>query len=325
MTDHPSSAISCPQCGSPFDFHEGSRNAQCSSCGTSLAITGESGIGRFYIEPRVDLNQARSTIRKTLAEKEGDKRHISTLRFEKGELCFLPFWSLCAHATGWFWTERETVVREEDVDANGMRIVREVRGPNQRNFEAVAFEMRYSSPACDLAHFGLTGIATASSVLPLKVMNFDGLSQRGTLIDPVKGIDQVRGEALAQARNRASGNRTLRQEGKLNLIGSRMALISYPVWDLTFAAKDRMHHVTVDGVNGRPLKGRFPATYGIRLAAPMITVAALVFAFSLGQIAGVAAAAAFSAYLWNSGELSLPRIAKHLFQLVSRGKEVSLG
>lgn len=324
MTGHTSSAISCPQCGSPFDFREGARNAICGSCGTALAITGESGIGRFYIEPKIDLNQARAAIRKIVAAQGVDERQATTLRFEKGELCFLPFWSLCAHAAGWLWSERETVVTEEDVDENGVKTVRKVNGPNQRAFESITIDIKYSSPACDLSRFGLTGIATASSVLPLRVMNFEGLAEQGTLIDPVKGADQVRAEAVAQARNRSSGNRILRQEGKLNLIGSRMALISYPVWDLTFSGRDRMHHVTVDAVNGRALKGRFPAAVSIRLAIPMLTVAAVVFAFSASQFLGVAFTAGLCAYLWNRGELSLPHLAGHFFLLVKRGKEVSL-
>lgn len=325
MTGHVSTAINCPQCGSPFDFHEGARNAVCASCGTALAIIGEAGIGRFYIEPKIDLNQARTSVRKILAAQGVEEGDVKNLRFEKGELCFLPFWSLRAHAAGWFWTERETVIKEEDIDENGVKSVRETRGPNQRSFETVAVDVKYSSPACDLSRFGLTGIATASAVLPLRVMNFEGVAGLGTLIDPVKGADQVRAEAVAQARNRGGGSRVLRQEGKMNLIGTRMALISYPVWDLTFSLNSRVRHVTVDAVNGRGLKGRFPAASSIRLAIPMLTVVAVVFAFSISQLLGVAVTAGLCAYLWNRGELSLPHLAGHLFLLVKRGKEVSIG
>lgn len=325
MAEPSTVTISCPQCASPFSFREGDRNARCPSCGTSLAVTGEAGIPRFWVEDRIDLAQARANARRAVAAAGGDPRVVERLRFEGGELCVLPFWRLRGHAAGWLWTERETVIREEVYDENGMKSVREVRGPNESATESVMVAVDYSSPACDVSRFGLRGIAVAAAVLPLQGMDFAQVSRRGTVFDPVKGADEVRREATAQARTRGEGKGVLRSAGRLSLCGERLALISYPVWSLTFARGDRLYPVTIDGVNGRVLAGRLPAAARLTLLRPLLTVTLLVFAFTVHHLLGAAGAMGFLGWLAANGGLSPGRLAAWFFALVERGGEVDLG
>lgn len=325
MADQSTVTISCPQCASPFSFREGDRNAPCPACGTSLAVSGEAGIPRFWIEERIDLAQARANARRAVAAAGGDPRVVERLRFEGAELCFLPFWRLRGHAAGWLWTERETVVRQEEYDENGMKTVREVRGPNKSATESVMVAVDYSSPACDVSRFGLRGIAVAAAVLPLQGMDFALVSRRGTVFDPVKNPDEVRREAVAQARARGGGKGVLRSAGRLSLCGERLALISYPVWSLSFARGERLYPVTIDGVNGRVLTARLPATARLTLLRPLLTVTLLVFAFTVHHLLGVASALGFLGWLAANGGLSPERLAAWFFTLVERQGEVELG
>jgi len=325
VADDRTVAISCPQCGSPFTFREGDRCARCPSCRCSLAVSGAAGIARFGIPERVDLGMARSAARKFLATAGVADRVVDSLRFEQGELCFLPFWRLRGYLAGWSWQERETVVTEEVYDANGLKQKREVRGPNERTQENLLVPVDYSTAACDTSRFGLAGIATAAAVLPLTGMNFEALSQRGTLFDPVKEPELVRREAVATVRGRMGGNHVLRSANRVTLCGERLDLISYPVWNLTFSRGDRLYPLVIDGVNGRVLKGRFPGRLRIRLLEPMLTVALLVFAFSLHVAGGVLAVAGFLAWLAANGGLSAGRLLAWFFQLVERGEEVEVG
>lgn len=325
MAEQQTVTISCPQCASPFSFREGDRNARCPSCGTSLAVSGEAGIARFWIEERIDLAQARANARRAVAAAGGDPAVVERLRFEGGELCFLPFWRLRGHAAGWLWTERETVTREEEYDENGVKTVREVRGPNQCATESVMVAVDYSSPACDVSRFGLRGIAVAGAVLPLQGMDFALVSGRGTVFDPVKDPDEVRREAVAQARARGGGNGVIRSTGRFSLCGERLALISYPVWCLTFARDDRLYPVTIDGVNGRVLAGRLPGSTRLTLLRPLLTVTLLVFAFTLHELLGAAAAVGFLGWLAANGGLSPERLGAWFFTLVELQGEVELG
>ncbi|AAR34411.1 hypothetical protein KVP06_05435 [Geobacter sulfurreducens] len=325
MSERQTVTISCPQCASPFSFSEGNRNALCPSCGTSLAVSGEAGIPRFVIAERIDRTQARAAARKAAAAAGGDPKVVELLRFEGDELCFLPFWRLRGHAAGWLWTERETRVQQEEYDENGMRTVREVRGPVESGTETVMIAVDYSSPACDTSRFGLRGIAVASAVLPLAGMDFAEVSRRGTVFDPVTTPDQVRREALAQARSRGGGKGVLRSAGRLALCGERIALISYPVWSLTFSRGERLYHVAVDGVNGRVLAGRLPAAVRIAVLRPLSTVTLLIYSFTLHPLVGFVVVGAFLAWLAANGGLSIERLTIWFFGMIERRGEVELG
>lgn len=325
MSGSMSAAISCPQCGSPFSFREGTRNAVCPSCGTALAISGAAGIPRFYLEERLDLPRVRSAVRKFLATSGVDPRLVGTLKFEKGELCFLPFWSLRGLAVGWQWMERESIVREEVVDENGMKRTVERRGPREQVFEDVASPLDFSSPAFDNAAFGLRGIALAGAVLPLQGMDHALVKRRGTVFDPVKGIDQVRSEALASARDRCRPDGILRIKDGIRICGEKVSLISYPVWRLSFTVGERIYPVVVDAVNGRILKGRFPGRREMRLFVPMLVILVLVFSWTLHRALGGLASLAFLCWMYDSRGVSAASLIDFFFRLTEKREDVSHG
>lgn len=325
MTGAMTAAISCPQCGSPFSFREGARNGLCPSCGTSLAVSGESGIARFYLEERLDLPRGRAAVRKFLATSGGDGKLVETLKFEKGELCFLPYWSLKGLAVGWQWTERETVVKEEVTDENGTTRVVERRGPREQFFETVASLLDFSSPAFDTTSFGLMGIALAGSVLPLRGMDHALLKRRGTVYDPVKGADQVRGEALAAARDRSRPVGVLSIRDSIRICSEKLALTSYPVWRFSFSAGERIYPVVVDAINGRILKARFPGAMEIHLFAPMLVILLVVFSWTLHSAIGAVALLAFLVWMYTSHGLSPASLAAFFFRLTRRKEDVRHG
>ena len=325
MSGRMSAAISCPQCGSPFNFREGTRNAVCPSCGTALSVHGEAGVQRFFIEERLDLPRARSAARKFLATAGVDPHMAETLKFERGELCFLPFWSLRALALGWQWLEREKIVREEIVDENGTKRVVERRGTNEQLFETLASPLDWSSPAFDSTAFGLRGVAVAGAVLPLKVMDLAALKRRGTVFDPVKGADQVRREALAAARDRCRPAGVIRISSTIQVCAEKLSLISYPVWRLVFTSGERLYPLVVDAVNGRILKGRFPGRTTLRLFAPMAVVLQLVYAFSLHRAVGALAVAVFLVWFYTARGLSPAELAVFFFRLIERGEDIEHG
>ena len=317
--------IGCPQCGGPLNFREGSLTTLCGACRTALAVTGSAGITRYYLEETLDLAGARSAARRFLATAGVDDAVASRLRFQGGELCFLPFWRLRGIAVGWRWLERETVMEEEYLDEQGMTRRREQKGLPEQQSEILALPVEYSSPACDLSPYGLAGIATVSSVLTLKGVSFERLARRGIVFDPTKEAEQIRREAMGLLRERSLPKETVRHEERLELSGEQLALIYYPVGKLGFLRDERLYPVMVDAVNGRLLKGRFPGRATVRLASPLATVTLLLFAFSLQVTAGIVLTALFLGWLASRGEVSSAGIARHFFLLVVPGKEVEHG
>jgi hypothetical protein len=287
-------------------------------------VCGEAGVARFWLEERLDLARARVEARKFLAAAGIDPRVAEKLRFEGGELCFLPYWSIRAMATGWRWLEKETLVREEVVDDNGCKSMVERRGPNEQQFDTIAAPIDHSSPAFDPSAYGLRGIALAGAVLSLKLMDHEALSRRAKVFDPVKGEAQARREALA-AWKRLRPTGTLRCMEHIDLCGERLALISYPVWRLTFAANDRIYPVVVDAVNGRILKARFPGGFALRLWQPMAAILLLASAFFLHPAAGIASAALFMGWFWSAHGTSPAALAAFFARLLERKEDVEHG
>jgi hypothetical protein len=320
-----SSGIGCPQCGGPLDFREGSRITLCGACQTLLAVTGGAGTNRYVLEETLDLAGARSTARRFLATAGVDESVVTQLHFQGGELCYLPFWRLRGVALGWQWLERDTAMAEESPDEQGMTRGREVKGLPEQLFEILALPVEYSSPACDLSPFGLTGIATVSSVLTLKGVSYERLARRGTVFDPTKGADQLRREAMGLLRERSLPQGTVRHEERLTLSGEQLALIYYPVWKLGFLREERLYPVVVDAVNGRLLKARFSGRSRIRLAWPLATVTLLIYACFLQMTVGILATLLFLGWLASRGELSPAGVARHFFLLVVPGEEVEHG
>lgn len=319
------SGIGCPQCGGPLDFSEGSRTTVCGSCRTPLAVTGAAGITRYYLDDTLDLAAARTAVRRFLATKGVAEAMVTQLHFDSGELCFLPFWRLRGHAVGWSWQERETVVVEEYIDDQGIPHQREQKGLPAREHQILALPVDYSSPACDLSPYGLAGIATVSSVLPLKGMAYDRVARRGTVFDPAKEAEQVRREALGLARDRSRTKGTLRCEERLELCGEQLALLYYPVWKLGFVKGERLYPVIIDGVNGRVLKARFPGKAEIRLLAPLVTVTLLVYFFCVHVATGIVTIALFLGWFASREEFSLAGLVRYFFLLVTPGEEVEHG
>lgn len=323
MTESAASGIGCPQCGGSLEFREGAFTTLCGSCKTPFVVSGVSGISRFFLEERLDLAQARTAVRKFLDTRGVAASVVSRLRFEGGKLCFLPFWRFRAQAVGWQWSERETVVVEEIVDEQGVTRKQEQKGPLERDCAILALPVDYSSPACDLSPYGLTGIATVSAVLTLRGVEYERLSRKGTIFDPIKEPEQVRREAVAQSRDRARKSGTLRHESEITLCGERLALIYYPVWQLGFTQDDRLHPVMVDGVNGRILKARFAGMPQIRLRAPLVTITVLAYAFLFHLATGIVATGVFLAWCASRGELSFSGLAGYFFHLVVPGEEIT--
>jgi hypothetical protein len=336
-------AITCLKCGGALDFREGERNILCKSCKTMFAATGEAGITRFYLEDKLKFPEARSAARKFIATGGVDEGIAKSLHFQSSELCFLPFWRLIGYAIGWRWMEKETIIKEQEVDENGRTYEVEKRGANEVTFDTVATRVDFSSPACELSSYGLRGIATVSAVLPLKGICYESLARRSTVFDPVKPPEQVRKEALALAKSGLKEKDMLRMENELALCDERLELISYPVWKLSFTLQDRIYPVVVDGINGNILKARFPGRSKIRLFAPMftMTLAASLLAFNLllGSLAAVIlfyylaclekarrSGAALDDLLgvWSEGP-SWDGLMMFLFRLIERGKEVEHG
>jgi len=315
----------CPHCGGPFECAEGDRGAVCRFCGVTSVISGDTGVHRLLIRERIDLNNARAAVRKLLAA-GGDARESASYSFKESTLIFLPFWRVRGMATGWQWREKETFREEVDYDENGTRCTRTVKGENERSFSLVAKPLDFSTPAGDYTPFGQMRVGLAAAVLKCEALDYQDAASRGIVVDPLKGVAQVRQEALAMIRGGGDSDGTIRQEARVRISSEWLALSYYPVWRLLFTRDERVYPVTIDAVNGDVIRCQFPGEEQRERFLPLALIALVLLGWTTMPTAGVALTA-LAAYLlkWRVGTLDVSSIIKLLAGTSKRSVGVQRG
>jgi len=316
----------CPHCGGPFECAEGDRGSVCGFCGVTSVISGDTGVHRLLIRERIDLNAARTAVRKLIATGTKSHEDAASFSFTEGTLIFLPFWRVRGMAMGWQWREKETFREEFDYDENGTRYTRTVKGPNERSFSLLAKPLDFSTPAGDYTVFGQVRAGLAAAVLKCEVMDYPDAAARATVVDPLKGIAQARQEALAMTQGSGDSNGSIRREARVRISSEWLALTYYPVWRLLFTRGDKVYPVTIDAVNGDVVKCRFPGAEERERFLPLALIALLVLGWTTMPLVGVAATA-LAAYLlkWRTGTLAVSSIITLLAGTPERSAGVQRG
>ncbi|MEI7817390.1 MAG: hypothetical protein WCI45_09395 [Desulfuromonadales bacterium] len=317
--------FTCPQCGGPFECAEGDRGAVCGFCGVTSVISGDIGVSRLLVRERIDLNSARTAVRKLLAVGENGRASAAPFGFQGGELLFLPFWRICGMAMGWRWCEKEVFREEADYDEHGARYTRTIKGLNERSFSLVARVVDFSSSAGDYTAFGPMRVGLATAVLKCEVLDYPETATRGTIVDPLKGVAQARREALAFAQG-GNANGTVRQESRVRISSEWAAMTYYPVWRLFFTRGARVYPVIVDAVNGDVVKCRFPGEEQTKKLLPLALIALVVLGWTTMPLAGLAATI-FAAFVlkWRTGSLDISTIITQLAGTSERNAGVQRG
>lgn len=315
----------CPLCGGPFEFAEGDRASECQFCGATSAIVGDSGIHRLLLPERIDLNGARSALRKLLAA-EGGREFAASFDFKSGRLYFLPFWRVRGRAVGWQWCEKESWSEEVYYDENGARCTRRVKEPNQRDFSVISKPVDFSSPAAAYDAFGPLRAGLAGTVLKCEVMDYPLAAARGVVADPFKGAAQARHEALAMLLQGATPEGLLRRESRQRITGEWLSLMYYPVWSLQFSRGEILYPVTVDAISGDVTRCRFALEKEPELFLPLALIALLLYGWTTVPVVGLLMTALSVALLkWRVGTVELPVLVRLLAGIPRRDQEVRRG
>lgn len=101
-------ATSCPSCGGPLRFDEGSNAARCSHCGSNLLVTGRRQILSYVVRPRVDAAKARALADEVWGDASATAHPGVRASSPEGgvgrsppQLWFLPYYRLTATELRW--------------------------------------------------------------------------------------------------------------------------------------------------------------------------------------------------------------------------------
>jgi len=237
-------ASSCPRCGAPLDFAEGSNAVRCVHCTSTLLVTGRGRVLSYVVRPRVSAAEAAKAASFARAAAAAP---LTRNRIAGPRLVFVPYYRWCAEEVR--WRRERTERRAEPPDAGagdlGEQLMRIVRGRERAGDEydltLVSRSIEHSFLARDVGGLASWSLGVRSGVLPLELLDRDALEAQGTVLRPTLAADAALGRALeALDRSETVHREVLRQ---------LLSLVYFPLW--TIPAGGTSVRVTVlDGITG---------------------------------------------------------------------------
>jgi DNA-directed RNA polymerase subunit RPC12/RpoP len=235
-------STSCPNCGAPIDFGEGTNALECGHCRSRLLVTGHGRVLSYLVSPRVEASRAISTAR------SAETRVPGAVRAGEARLVYLPYYRLTATDLRWQRPEPEhhwEPPDPSDYDSEDVRfaalmarlaeqdLVDEIECRDraiERNFLAIDFP----SPA-------LYSLGMRPSALRLELYRRGSLKGVGTLV----GAEMTADAALEIGRKTGKTSDVACRV----VVGAVLSIVHFPFW-LVEIRRPKVRSVTiVDGVS----------------------------------------------------------------------------
>ncbi|HEX9669114.1 MAG TPA: hypothetical protein VGC93_06470 [Thermoanaerobaculia bacterium] len=245
--------LSCPACGGALEVAPGLRVLACPFCGTHLLATGEAGVRRFSVEPKLDAAAARGAAVAWLAAGwNKDPRLKREAEPAESFLCFLPFFRIQADAVGLALGTEE---RRRTVGSGKNRRTETYEVDVERTVER---EFDETSAAVQMAEWGVQRVnLVGDRLLP---HDAEALESAGMVFPPTRSEVEARAAALARCREEADPAKGMKRVRFrfLETLRERLSVIWYPLWVVRYRFRGRSYQVLVDAEDGSLAYGKAP-------------------------------------------------------------------
>jgi DNA-directed RNA polymerase subunit RPC12/RpoP len=247
VTPHAGSAVttfvvasSCPRCGAPLDFGEGSNAVRCRHCASLLLVTGRRRVLRWVIRPRTTALEARKLA--SFARGAGGVSRGAP------RLVFVPYYRLTADELFWRRERVRRVDRACDPQASldeSTRLLRSLGGgapilDGEYEIDLASRTIERSFLACDdLAALASWSLGVRTGVLRLELFEREALEGDGVVVEPTLAPEA----ALARALQTQHGGDTIARD----VLRVVLSLIWFPLW---VVPNEPGKIAVVDGVTG---------------------------------------------------------------------------
>jgi hypothetical protein len=270
--------LSCSECGGSLRVHEGERSVRCEYCNCALFVTRPSGVRSFMMKPRITAGKVRLAALHYLSKSTGGRvktRHASIIDLQ---LINMPFWRMHGRLMGWVCGDK-TMHREVEVSKptpRGEQVVTTVRSEQQPYAKLVFKKVEWSTPACTLQYLGLQGIS-----LKMRFLNWDifdhELKTKQNFALPMKSADQARSDGFNYLTRLVTPTGASVRANRFHLFDSNFSLYYYPVYFLRYRHAGRIYTITIDGNDGRIIRGDIPKQTRIKAKNMFFVPAAFAF------------------------------------------------
>ena len=253
--------ITCTECGGSLRVHEGERSVRCEYCNSALYVTRPQGVRSFVMQPRITPGKARLVALQHLSKETHGRikaRHASIV---DQQLIQVPFWRLHGRLMGWVCGVKSNM-EEYEIPAGhgpngGDRSIRSVREVRQSFSKLVFKRVDWSTPACILKKLGLQGISLRTGFLDWDIFDHE-LKSKQNIALPMRSEKRAQKDAYNYLTKITTPMGSRVKGSRYHLFDSSLSIYYYPVYFLRYRHKGLLYTVTVDGGDGRVIRGEVP-------------------------------------------------------------------
>ncbi len=251
--------VNCPSCGGSLRLHEGERSLECEYCGSALFVTCPKGVKRFILPPAISAGKARMAALHHLTEKTNGRvkaRHASIIDLR---LIHVPFWRMHGKLTGWIAGDMTSQKEVQTVTPtiNGVQVKTTYQEEKHPFSKLIFKEVDWSSPACSVRHLGLQGISLKARFLKWDVFDHKMTEELNTAL-PMKPVRRAEREGFQYLSRLSMPTGSNVRGSRFHLFGNTLSLYYYPVYILRYRHRGMIHAITIDGGDGRIIRGDIP-------------------------------------------------------------------
>lgn len=227
--------LGCPFCGAQIESLEEEHVVRCSFCSSKLLASVRGGSPAYTLSPKIqEQERIRFMFLERVRRAGTDPARLSSLR-----LTHLPFWRLQAVSYKWVFGSK-SMGRTDPTEL--------LPPPTEKVRELVVRPLDHSisaSPGCGL---DMKSLGVRTQVLPLSPAAPEQLRQSSLPVEVSRAEAMEALERLTQGYPQPQG---LTPETVLEtLVGVRLSLVFFPVWEGTVRAGEEEHHFFLDGLEG---------------------------------------------------------------------------
>ncbi|HSG27157.1 MAG TPA: hypothetical protein VLA34_01665 [Candidatus Krumholzibacterium sp.] len=300
--------ITCPECGGSLRIHEGEKSIKCAYCGCALCVSKPKGVRGYYLPPRITAGKAKLEALRYLSESTGGRiraRHASILDVQ---LINVPFWRMNGRLVGWVCGEKITT-RQVEVTVQGpngptttFKTVEEHSPYNKLIFKRID----WSTPACSLRHLGLQGISLRARFLDWDIFDHD-LKNTMNIALPLKSRKEAEKDGFNYLTGLATPRSSTVKAKRFRMFDNDFSLYYYPIYIMRYRHRDVIYSITVDGNDGRVIRGDYPRRVLIDLKTMFsVPAAAAILAGTWLPLLPIAAGILYIADMVRGGTIVLP-------------------
>ncbi len=225
-------SASCPSCGAPFEFLEGSNVSRCPFCDLPLFFQSPERILSYYLESKLSHREVPFIVdrfRKKRKETLPDK-------IEQIKLCYLPFWRLTVQV---FYAK---------INLSFLASPQE-----EKEIELLTKDWDINFPAHISNDLKIATLGMRPDWLKLKLLTGINLLKEGQVLNPELDPKEAKEKALKSLNFFMQNKKSMEEELVLKLADENLSLIYFPLWVVNFMAGEEKYFQIIDGIAKRTL------------------------------------------------------------------------